>query len=100
MKHLISLCCALLMLVACSKQPDNNIEDHKAAMKRFETMINTADSNIAKELIADDATFYTPASPTPLTAAKDIFQPFIGCVKAFPMPNGNWKKWLPKVMLS
>ena len=26
MKYLISVCCALLMLVACSKQPDNNIE--------------------------------------------------------------------------
>ena len=42
------------------------LETHKAAMKRFETMINTADSALAKELIADDAAFYTPASPTPL----------------------------------
>ncbi len=42
------------------------LEAHKIAMKRFETMINTADSNIAKELVADDAPFYTPASPTPL----------------------------------
>jgi len=66
MKYLISLCCALLMLAACSKQPENNIEAHKATMKRFETMINTADSSIAKELVADDAAFYTPASPTPL----------------------------------
>ena len=42
------------------------LEAHKAAMKRFEKMINTADSNLAKELVADDAPFYTPASPTPL----------------------------------
>lgn len=42
------------------------LETHKAAMKRFETMINTADSSLAKELVADDAAFYTPASPTPL----------------------------------
>lgn len=42
------------------------LEDHKATMKRFETMINTADSSLAKELVADDAAFYTPASPTPL----------------------------------
>jgi steroid delta-isomerase-like uncharacterized protein len=42
------------------------LETHKAAMKRFETMINTADLNLAKELVADDAAFYTPASPTPL----------------------------------
>ena len=46
------------------------IEAHKAAMKRFETMINTADSNIAKELVAIDAPFYTPASPTPLYGSE------------------------------
>ena len=33
-------------------------EAHKKAMKRFETMINTADTAIAKELVADDAPFY------------------------------------------
>jgi hypothetical protein len=42
------------------------LEAHKIAMKHFETMINTADLNLAKELVADDAAFYTPASPTPL----------------------------------
>lgn len=42
------------------------LEAHKAAMKRFETMINTADLSLAKELVADDAPFYTPASPAPL----------------------------------
>ena len=42
------------------------IKAHKAAMERFETMINTADSYLAKELVAEDAAFYTPASPTPL----------------------------------
>lgn len=47
-----------------------NIEAHKAAMKRFETMINTADLNLAKELVADDAAFYTPASPSPLYGAE------------------------------
>ena len=44
----------------------DKIEAHKVAMKRFETMINTADSDLAKELVADDAAFYTPASPAPL----------------------------------
>lgn len=42
------------------------IDAHKATMKRFETMINTADSKLAKELVADDAPFFTPASPMPL----------------------------------
>lgn len=38
----------------------------KEKMKKFETMINTADETLAKELVADDASFFTPASPTPL----------------------------------
>lgn len=42
------------------------IERNKEIMKKFETMINTADENLAKELIAPDAGFFTPASPTPL----------------------------------
>ena len=42
------------------------LNNHKAVMKRFETMINTADVNLATALVADDAPFYTPASPTPL----------------------------------
>ena len=36
-------------------------------MKKFETMINTADKNLAEELISDNAKFYTPASPEPLS---------------------------------
>jgi hypothetical protein len=31
-------------------------------MKCFEAMNNTADSKSAKELVADNAAFYTPAS--------------------------------------
>ena len=41
-------------------------ERNKNLMKKFETMINTADKKLAEELIADDAKFYTPASPEPL----------------------------------
>ncbi len=44
----------------------NITERNKDIMKKFETMINTADSKLAKELIADDASFYTPASPEAL----------------------------------
>ena len=36
------------------------------SMKKFETMINTADEGLANELVAEDAAFYTPASPEPL----------------------------------
>lgn len=42
----------------------------KNIMKKFENMINTADENLAKELIADDAMFYTPASPDPLKGSS------------------------------
>ena len=44
----------------------NITERNKDIMKKFEIMINTADSKLAKELIADDASFYTPASPEAL----------------------------------
>ena len=44
-----------------------NITDiNTEIMKKFETMINTADENLAQELIDNNASFYTPASPEPL----------------------------------
>ena len=45
---------------------ERNIE----LMKRFETMINTADEKLANELVASDAPFFTPASPEPLYGGK------------------------------
>lgn len=39
-------------------------------MKKFQTMINTADEKIADELIDANAPFFTPASPTPLYGGK------------------------------
>ncbi len=44
----------------------NLIERNKELMKKFETMINTADEKLAQELVAPGAAFYTPASPEPL----------------------------------
>ena len=46
------------------------MERNKAQMRRFETMINTADEALAEELVANDAPFYTPASPEPLYGGK------------------------------
>ncbi|MDO4184383.1 MAG: ester cyclase [Rhodospirillales bacterium] len=66
MKKIIVICCMILCLTACGKQQNDQIEAHKTTMRRFETMINTADTKLAKELVADDAPFYTPASPQPL----------------------------------
>lgn len=48
----------------------NLIERNKSLMKKFETMINTADEALAQELVADDAPFFTPASPEPLYGGK------------------------------
>ena len=46
------------------------IERNKNLMKKFETMINTADEKLAEELVASDAPFYTPASPEPIFGGK------------------------------
>ena len=43
---------------------------NKELMKKFETMINTADEKLAEELVASDAEFYTPASPEVLYGGK------------------------------
>jgi steroid delta-isomerase-like uncharacterized protein len=39
-------------------------------MYEFEKMINTADEALAEKLVANDALFYTPASPEPLYGGK------------------------------
>lgn len=48
----------------------NLIERNKELMKKFETMINTADENLAEELVDSNAPFYTPVSPEPLYGGK------------------------------
>ncbi|MBR1424741.1 ester cyclase [bacterium] len=48
----------------------NKIERNKELMQKFEKMINTADDNLAEELIDSNASFYTPASPEPLYGGK------------------------------
>ena len=48
----------------------NLIERNKELMKKFETMINTADEVLAEELVDSNAPFYTPASPEPLYGGK------------------------------
>ena len=48
----------------------NLIDRNKELMKKFETMINTADEKLAEELVSEKASFYTPASPKPLYGGK------------------------------
>jgi len=46
------------------------IQRNKELMNKFEIMINTADENLAEELVSSDASFYTPANPEPLYGGK------------------------------
>lgn len=46
------------------------IERNKELMKKFETMINTANEELAQELVASDVAFFTPASSEPLYGGK------------------------------
>ena len=48
----------------------DTIERNKNLIKKFETMINTADVALANELIAADASFFTPASSEVLYGAE------------------------------
>lgn len=48
----------------------NIIERNISIMKQFETMINTADEELAGKLISETASFYTPASNEPLFGGK------------------------------
>lgn len=47
----------------------NNIEIRKK-ISQFETMINTADENLAVELVSENAIFYAPTNPDPLKGPK------------------------------
>lgn len=46
------------------------IQRNKDLMKKFETMINTADKKLAEELISSSAAFFTPVSQEPLYGAE------------------------------
>ena len=48
----------------------SNEQYHLSLMKQFEQVINTVDETKAEQLIAPDAPFITPASPTPLYGGK------------------------------
>ena len=67
--------CALAVAALSSCKDDCTqasavIRRNQDIMRRFETMINTADEKLADELVAADAPFYTPASPDPLYGGK------------------------------
>lgn len=59
-------------LNAASQNVDK-ISQNKAAMKRFEKAINSADVEALKELVDPKAPFLTPASPKPLYGGEGYF---------------------------
>ena len=77
---LVSLATICFALTACCDscgsggnavpEQDSLIRRNEEIMRKFETMINTADETLAEELVAADAPFYTPASPEPLCGGK------------------------------
>lgn len=67
----------------------NKIEQNKETMKKFETMINTADEKLAQELISENASFFTPASPEPLYGGKGYLSIVYWMRKSF--SDVQWK---------
>ena len=65
------------------------IERNRAAMRRFETCINTNDLDLAKELISEKAAFMTPVSPTPLMGAEGYMSVVAMMRSSF--PDVQWK---------
>ena len=65
------------------------IEHNRAAMRRFETCINTNDLALAKELISEKAVFMTPVSPTPLMGAEGYMSVVTMMRSSF--PDVQWK---------
>ena len=65
------------------------VERNRAAMRRFETCINTNDLVLAKELISEKAAFMTPVSPTPLMGAEG-YMSVVALMRAS-FPDVQWK---------
>ena len=65
------------------------IARNRAAMRRFETCINTNDLDLAKELISEKAAFMTPVSPTPLIGAEGYMSVVTMMRSSF--PDVQWR---------
>jgi steroid delta-isomerase-like uncharacterized protein len=61
-----------------------NTQHNLIVMKQFEQVINTADEAKAEQLIAQDASFITPASPTPLYGGKGYLSLVYWLRQSFP----------------
>ena len=69
----VSGAAALPGALNAASQNADKISQNKAAMKRFEKAINSADAAALKELVDPKAPFLTPASPEPLYGGEGYF---------------------------
>src|SRR6478752_1585735 len=61
-----------------------SIESTEAVMKRFVEFINTADEQLARQVIASEAVFYAPTHPEPLRGPDDYLGLFAIMRNGFP----------------
>lgn len=65
------------------------LERNRAATRLFEKCINANDLTLARQLIADDAEFFTPVSPVPLKGAEGYMSVVEMMRKSF--PDVQWR---------
>ena len=68
----VSGAAALPGALNAASQNADKISKNKAAMKRFEKAINSADAAALKELVDPKALFLAPASPEPLYGGEGV----------------------------
>ncbi len=66
-----------------------DLEILKNQIKKFETMVNSADVNMANELVDSKAPFYTPAFPEPVYGGEGYLSLVFWLRKSF--SNVHWK---------
>lgn len=97
---LVVLVCQLYGLLTTARRPSepkiyvepqelDATARNREAMRKFETCINTNDLALGEELIAADAAFATPVSPTPLYGAKGYLSVVELMRQSF--PDVQWK---------
>ena len=81
---------AMICCLCCSSFGMNmDLSTLKNQMKKFETMINTADVDLANELVDPKAPFFTPAFPEPVYGGEGYLSLVFWLRKSF--SNVQWK---------
>lgn len=77
-----------------------SIENNLKLMERFVEFVDTANEQLAQELISSNATFYVPGQPEPMRGPEGYLA-IIGMMRSdFLIFNGHWKiKLLRRIRL-